>query len=556
MHDPYSSQPINPSSYEKFNEPYQNYDTDRTPRFPHHAAQVTVESLVFVPTGTYQEQWRRPWVTEFNASNVNQVYEVVAHAYHDHQQKRNAGTVAPDATYMVNPHDLAPVSASFIQPAAAGEAPARLRLAHGVGYQTARFIMVLRVQRHQALEPDRYIINGYTNHLGLLQKQGRAGQNNSDYAVDHKMEMTVNSIMQVVNVMRDYGYGPQPSTEMVAVHQVLIDPNYDNVDNANVIRLRPYEVTATLARMADPQVNRSGVTTTDTRAIQNQTPALSDVHHSNPNNYMAKIISGLTSGRDEAARSGHAGLIDPYNNATRLLRDASSHNDPFLKAIANFTDGVVSGTFKFRDLLMVDPNAEHDQICFVNMRDYSTMANQRGQNMAHGSDTSEWHGQDLPTQWAVQLANMISPILMDLAMRKVEIFASNSKGEIFCKAANAWPFVKGVNLTPQLQSLDGLFYQQFVLPMSEHNQLRYDIDVSADLFGEIVIKLSVQGSPYYTYVFPAFMSAGMSPVLTTRADTLDHLATAFLKLQKEVMPAVRPLVTEMGTAMPPSGTRY
>jgi len=145
---------------------------------------------------------------------------------------------------------------------------------------------------------------------------------------------------------------------------------------------------------------------------------------------------------------------------------------------------------------------------------------------------------------------------MDLAMRKVEIFASNSKGEIFCKAANAWPFVKGVNLTPQLQSLDGLFYQQFVLPMSEHNQLRYDIDVSADLFGEIVIKLSVQGSPYYTYVFPAFMSAGMSPVLTTRADTLDHLATAFLKLQKEVMPAVRPLVTEMGTAMPPSGTRY
>jgi hypothetical protein len=552
MSDPYNQQPVNP--YDQFNEQYRDYD--RTPRFPHHAATVTVESLVFVPTGTYQDQWRRPWVTEFNQSNVNQVYEVVAHAYHDYKAKHSAGSVAPDSNYMIDPLDLSAVSASFIQPAAAGEAQARLRLLHSLQYQTARFIMVIRVDRHGAVEPNRYVINGYSNHMGLVQKQGRAGLNQSDFAVDHQMEMTVNSIMEVRQVWRDYGYGQQISSEMVSVNQVLVDPQYDSVDNAQVIRLRPYEVASTLARMTDPQVTRNGVHTTDTRAIQNATPALSDVHHSNPNDYMARIISGLANGRDQAINRGQSGLIDPYNNATRELRDAASHSDPFLKAISSFTDGVVSASFKFRDLLKVDPNAERDDICFVNMRDYTAMVGVRGQNMAYGGDTSEWHGQDLPTQWAAQLANMISPMMMDLGMRKVDIIADNSHGEIFVKCTNAIPFVKGVNLAPQLQALDRLFYQQFVLPMSENNQIRHYIDVNVDLYGEITINISIGGGPRYVYVYPAFISAATSPVLSTKSDTLDHIANSFRNLQREILPVQRPLITELGTATPPSGNRY
>jgi hypothetical protein len=550
MQDPYTNQPFN--SYDQYN---QAGEYREPPRFPHHSSQITVESLVFVPTGTYQDQYRRPWVTEVNQDNINQVYETVSHAYRDYQAKVASGAAAPDGSYMINPLDLSNVSSSFIRPAAAAEAKARVRLEHGLGYQTARFIMVINVMRHGAVEPNRYVINGYTNHLGLHQKHGRAGQNNSDFAVDQQMEMTVNSIMEVRNVYRNYGYGEQMSTEMVSVNQVLIDTQFETVDNAEVIRLRPYEVSAALARMHDPQVNRTGVTTNDTRYVQTGTPELSDVHHTNPNDYMARIISGLANGRDLAVRTGQSGFVDPYNNAMRELRDASSRNDPFLKAIANFGDGIVSATFTFRDLLHVDPNAEADGICFINMRDYGSMANVRGQNMAIGNSTSEWHGQDLPTQWAAQLANMLSPMMMDMAMRKVDIIATNSFGEVFCKATNALPFVKGVNLTPQLQALDRLFYQQFVAPMSIDNQMRYDIDVNADLFGEITIKISVGGSPHYVYVFPAFMSSAMSPVLTTRPDTLDHIATSFKQLQQEVMPAVRPLVTELGST-PPSGNRY
>jgi hypothetical protein len=555
MNDPYNQQPYNP--YDTVNEKYANYSEDRRPTFPHHnAAKVTIEQLFFIPTGTYQEQWRRPWTAEVNQGNVNQVYEAVAHAYHDHKIKRDAGSISPDLAYAIDPMSLASVSASFIQPAAVGEAPARHRMKHSLAHQTARFIMTLAVHRHGAVEPNRYLINGYTDHLGLLKKGDRAGYNQSDYEVDHSMEMTVNSIMEVRRMERHTGYGLEVTSEMVSVNQVLLDPNFTGVDQAQIIRLRPYEVATALTRMQDPQINRSGVSTTDTRYVQNGTPTFSDIHHTNPNDYMARTISGLTNGRDMAVHRNQSGLLDPLTNATRELRDQSAANDPFLKAISSFTDGIVSATFKFRDLLMVDPNADKDGICFIDMRDYSKLAGQRGHNMAAGGYTSEWQGRDAATQWAAQIANMLPPMMMDLGVRKIDIVASNIHREKICTAANALPFIRGVNIVPQQRALEGLFLQQFVQPMSFDGQIPYQIDVSVDLYGEIIMNLSVDGSPMYPYAFPAFMSAGMSPILTTQANTLDAIATAFRDLQSQVLPPLRPLITEVARQPLPTGARY
>ncbi len=141
-------------------------------------------------------------------------------------------------------------------------------------------------------------------------------------------------------------------------------------------------------------------------------------------------------------------------------------------------------------------------------------------------------------------------------MRKASIVASNSHRELLCKVAWAEPFIAKVNLSPQMKALETIFYHQFLRPMSEDGQDRYDITATVDLYGEIVIQISLNGSPKYPYVLPAFASAAMTPVLTSQPDTLDNVATAFKRLQEAVIPAIQPLATELNYGAAPSGARY
>jgi hypothetical protein len=550
--DPYNHQPFNP--HQAYSDPLEQRIQ---PTFPSKATQIQVEELMVVPTGTYQPQFRRPFITDLNNGNMQQVHDVVSHAYREFRQRQEFGAIDPMAHYQVNPMDLAPVSANFIAPSSWQEAPARLNLAAGLHMQTARFLLRIAVYRHGAVEPQRFLMTGYTNFMGIIQKQMRAGLNNSDFTLDPQMELTINSVMEVVKGTVNGPYGPETTWHMVSVHQVLFDTNFQNVDNPAVIRMRPYEVAATLSRMNDPALSKRGISTTDTRNIQTGSPVFSDIHNLNPNNYMATIIGGLTTGRDIAAKSGGNSLLEPYTQATRIVRDPSTQDDPFLKALASFGSGLVSPTFKFRDLLMLDPNAESDQVLKINLRDYNAYKNRRGENMAVGEDTSAWHGQDLQTQWAVQINNILSPLMMDLGLRRLDLFASNLHGETICRATNGLPFMPGVNPVPQLESLSHLFYEQFVRPVTGDGRWHgYSIDIAADLYGDIVTNLTIDDKPLRPYVYPAFMSAGMPPVLTSQPDTLDQVATQFYNLQQAVTPAIDPLITDLAYQATPSGTRY
>jgi hypothetical protein len=551
-YDPYNQQPIDP--YNLYNPAPQ--PMGERPTFPTRGASIQVEMLLVVPTGTYQQQWRRPFVTQLDNNNITQVYDVVSHAYHDFMLRKKNGSLPANAAYDIDPMQLSAISSSFIKPAMGAEAPARLNLKHSLEFQTARFVLRIAVQRHGAVEPQRFVMTGYTSHMGILQKAGRAGLNQSDYTLDPLMELTINSVMEVRKVTRNYGYGDQIAWEMHAVHQVLVDTEFRSVDDPNVIRMRPYEVTSALSRMHDPRTAQRGIDVTDTRYMQTTAPEFSDVHNTNPNNYMAKILGGLAAGRDAAIETNMSSLVGQYTQAGRILRDPISREDPFLKALASFDDGIVSATFKFRDLLAIDPNADSDQVCKINMRDFNAYVNKRGENMAYGRDTQTWNGRDLATEWAVQVTNMLPPMMMDLAMRRVEVFASNSF-ERMCKATNAWPFVEGVDLSPQMRTLDILFYEQFVRPMTgDGDWMRYDLDIVADLYGDIVIGLSLNGSPRETFVFPAFMGSAMAPVLTSQPDTLDHIASEFKNLQAAVLPPINQLVTDVAQGVTPSGTRY
>jgi hypothetical protein len=546
-YDAYNQQPQQHNPYGAYDEQYKTYNE---PKFPHQgASKITVETIVFTPTGSYNQQWRRPWTTDYNVQNAAAIHDVVAQAYHQHQVAKEAGKIHNETQYMVNPADLAPVSASFIKPAASAEVQAYANMKMGWNEPTGRFMMVISVQRTQAVVPNRYVIIGYTDHAGFSQSG----------AIDPQMELNINTMYEIRDIEIDRGYGTMVEQQLVSVNQVLVDHGYQGPDEADTIRLRPYEVAVSLARLNDPELQGSTVHVVDTRSTQNSTPQFSNQHHTNPNDYMANVISGLVNGRDLSRQTNRNGVTEPYHAAARQLRDASFSTDPFIMAISRNGPGHFTASFKWRDMLNIDPNAERDQVCFVQWRDRLQFIGSVGENMHTAGTTSDWNGQDLATQVAVQISNMLPPLMTDLTVRKIDIFASNLKGLPICVATGGVPVVAGINLAPQMQALGVQFEQQVVMPMTFNGGIAYEMDVRADLFGEISITLRLQGQPAYTYVQPAYCSSVMSPVLTSRRDTLDNLAVAFHNLQQEVLPAtpVRPLIHDLqGYQAMPSGKRY
>jgi hypothetical protein len=118
--------------------------------------------------------------------------------------------------------------------------------------------------------------------------------------------------------------------------------------------------------------------------------------------------------------------------------------------------------------------------------------------------------------------------------------------------------IGGVDFSPQMQALGRLFQQQVVAPWTFNGQIGYSIDVHADMFGEIVVRLKLDRDAEYIFVQPAFCSASMSPVLTSSPDTLDNIARAFQGLQQEALPSmpVQPLIHDLVQQHTPSGKLY
>lgn len=535
MNDPYSQQPYNP--YGAHDESYNSY---QPPTFGGSgAAQIRVKRLILTPTGEYNTQFRRPWVTSYNRDNAAMVQEAVASTLHQHQMMVANGSLPDNAQYEVTPEMLAGISGTFIKPSATTERPAFLNANGGWGVQTARFMMAIEIRRPDTHVVVEHILIGHTNYMGLTQSS----------AIAHDMEFNINTMFEVRTMQHRTDFGMQTVQRLVKTNQILVDDRFTgDIDSSESIRMRPFEIMSAIQASAIPQLHQSNVSFVDSRILNTSTPVYSNIQHTNPNNYMATVLGGLVSGKNAAHVQGRDGPAHPFHQAAQIVSDNSAMKDPFLTAIRNVNDGALSNKFTFRDLLRLDPNAERDDIATVQWRDRPSLVGARpGENMHVAGTTSAWHGNDRCTQIAAQIANVIPSLMSDLAIRSVSILAGNLQGPPVVFVTNPLSMLAGVDMTPQAYLLQQQVQQQLMDHISFNNQIRYEVNITADLAGEIWISMHLEGEVPYDYVMPAYASSQMSPVMTTKRDTLDNLSTSFHSLQNAALPVMhQPLAQSIG----------
>jgi hypothetical protein len=510
-----------------------------------------IVSLVLYEMGTYQQQWRRPFHTQsINGDLINQFQEQVGGSY-NYKAAAFGG-----------------IAQSFLKPAADTEAPVNIV----GGWQQRHYRFIMTVEYNAAVGTRmQEILTGYCeNAMGA---QGANGISTADQMgninVDPYLHFIVNSTIQV---RRQTMFGPSGRQETLAVadnSHLLVDNQFgDMYSSPATERMRPQDIFATMttgplrrAAATDQFGNRERVW--DQRTAVNNRPVKSRRSNVIPANYVGRIIDNYNNAvinNQEVTAGGQ----DLYQAARHFSQDGLVNRDEVLRMLSEIRGEPIGNTFQYKDLERLDPTIRGRVLGRVTGQTTRQM-------MAHeAGQTHEWGGSDGITLASVIISQCVPGIMADLALTRAHfkthnLFAASGQYSQFNAQTHlsnpdnlpefVWLYNRGFgnqDLSESLRIFELRFWHEVMKDLSYSNQIPFSLEVNADLAGETVLTISLDGKPQRQYVTPSFADAMLTPLVTGNMELPGKVAEDFNMLMTELVHHRDDLNT---SALSPTGGR-
>lgn len=466
---------------------------------------IKITKLLIHESGTYNQQFRRPYQTNMDGQTLNALQERM------------------DGQADFSPSMMSGIAGQFVKPTSTPERP--VSIMHGWEERRARFMM--EVEHHfmtggQITE----IILGYTSHMGLT----------GSGAIDPNMEFYVNSTVHVRNTVERTPTGNQTYSSVVDASHVLADHNWANQSGIyspeKEHRMRPVDVFSAMSRSHLPSAN----TVLDLRTTLTSAAVKSRRTNSLASNYMSHILDNYKNANAQAQFGMEETSI--LGSARGLVAEKPATNDPFLSAISQIRGTPVGSVFNWRDLVTLDPGVDH--VTVVQIMDQV----HRGQVHAAGQ-TQHWGGADLETQAASVLSQAVPALLMNVMLTGIGFKSTNRTqigGQMHTQFFEALGFTN-VDLSPYVEMFRARLESEVLYDITYGNTMDYALEMRVDLLGETWIKISINGGPFIDYVVPSFCDSLTVPVLTSNPNLALSLANDFNLLFDNVRTDVTPGMT-------------
>jgi hypothetical protein len=196
-----------------------------------------------------------------------------------------------------------------------------------------------------------------------------------------------------------------------------------------------------------------------------------------------------------------------------------------IRRLSEVSGYVIKNSFTFNDFELLDPNVR-------NVANYHAPGSvmQVSQHMpVHQAGQSEyWTGSDLLTQSATILSNAIPALMMELLISKVTFASTNHT--IGCqqdtRILNAVS-LSSADMRKNYEVFRRRVESEILYDLSFCNQEPYLLNMTADMFGETWIELSIAGTPPTQFVIPSFCDTLYAPVVTNSKESYDVLVHDF-----------------------------
>lgn len=456
---------------------------------------MQVARLIMQETGTYNQQYLRPYNTTMDARMLN---EITDRALESGSSKFTANSFQG-------------LAGNFIQQQANPEAS--INITNGWNERRIRFMLHLVCNYQTGGLINMYVL-GYTDFMGI----------SASHHIAPDMRFYVNTVMTTrTNTIRT-PFGIQEMENVIDANHVLADMSWQDMRQPGTKRLiRPQDIYNTMELSHVPMdyngYDQNGGTA-DMRTVLRSQAVMSQRGNNSPSVYAARVMDGFMS----ASKLSQFGQSDPeiYQEATKLVAEAPTQQNAFFAAVSAAAGGIpVGNSFTYRDLLGIDGNTD-------NQTKFNVLGPTEMATVHAAGQTSQWGGADQVTVAASTISQAVPALMMDLMLTRIAIKSTNHQlgGQMATTILDGQGFSKA-DLTPNFNIFMNRLHTEILANLTYNNQESYMLEMVADLLGESRIRLSMGNSPLIDFVTPSFCDALLVPVVTTDAGRLTSITNDF-----------------------------
>ena len=441
----------------------------------------SVVKLLIMETGSYNDQFIRPYTMDVRQEHIDAVNNVVGDS--------------PSVT----PASLAGVASSFFKIAAVPEKVAKI--ANGWGTKRCRYLMEIAYNRGGMRTHE--LIAGYTEHHGISTLTSAAH-------VDPDLMFFINTVTVVrMDAVPPaiYGNVPAKSPRVVNTSHVLSDHQSAAFKpsmplNDRIFDLRPQDVVNTL-QASSVLHNYNPDNVIDGVSILSNAPKLSARSHCIPSSYTSKILTAF-----QLSQETNMGIAsESLNELHGLVRDPAIDHGGFVGKLRNLA-GVAVAAFSYKDLCKLDPTIDQRKI-YV-----------KAKQIHNAGNTEYWQGANITTQYASILAQTIPSIMSEVGLTTISFRATNvtSTGTTVDDGfviVSGQTFATGADLARPAELFKLRLKREVLDDLTFNNQISFTLLAEVDLVGDTRIQLSVNNEPLTPYCVPSFADASFSPMVTS-----------------------------------------
>lgn len=352
-------------------------------------SKVEIVQFEMIRTGSYQQQFIRPWITTIGEDQLNSIVGRV-------NMLGGAEKISPSSFKNVASDSLT------LSP----QPVARVPIPNGWSEPRIRWVMRVRVTRASG-NVFHYVMRGYTSYMGVT--------DTGNIAPD--MEFIINDIVQ----MSDVQMGNHMQQIAQGAVQMVDGRSLTSAFGPDVYTMRPLDIFAGISGLSVEQewAKANHDTSRDLSYRLNGAPMMSNRRNCAPTNVFSDVLKACL----RAQALAHFGQDDScvVDRARSMLIEHAPEENPVLRAIDQAKNSKSSyNSFTFADLVKVDSNVLHPGVTQYHRLGVFDVARLR-----RSEDSPPTTGSD-QTTLAVELLCRVVPAMMAESLLRYVSFISNN----------------------------------------------------------------------------------------------------------------------------------
>ena len=475
-----------------------------------------ITDIIWRPTGTYNDMFLRPYTMTMDNDYYNRQFGTIVDA------------VASTPIGNLDGGTLATSLAGVFGIAQAPESSKTVGIANGWSEKRYTFVLEVRCD-YQTGGSQFFKIQGYTDHSGL---------NLNTLSIDPNMVMYINNIMLLREEVRHFASGNVTTPVLISDQKLMFDNGVNSMPGQNAL-IRPADVYQIVDYQAMISSGDSGRVLNSGNAI-NSLPKFSRKSNDVPTTFAANMLNAAMTCIPNGNMNNDQAL---RKDAMSFLRENSTVSNEFLHRLADHqASGIASGSFRWRDLLALDPSILQRHDCMKVVDDSDTFDNSFA-TIQHSAGSSEWwHGATIESRWAATLTHAVPSILMACGLGSIAFIATNRNGQTAVTILNGDSFSQ-FQADANFMKFSNRLSREILADLSYSDSMGYYVEVFCTFGGDTKVRVAVNGGPTTDYVAPTFCDSLFSPVITSDKNHSVGLATNLYDLTKEISGAVMETTT-------------